>query len=560
MSLSGPYTPPQVVAVFLAKFDMRLGYQLVWSRGEVALDGIEYKALLSGVHERSAATIYLTHESRGTLHYGMARFRRLNLNAPGGTDRQLVRMYSLGVLTQPPAVQWKPNEYASGGWEYLGAVDAAVRAYAADENQVHLEQLWGAIGTQRAAAPDLLQVPGGGGHPLLKTAAVLAAVGPLIFPIYKAALLRQLVLIFTHPGGGEAEAGEAEADEANEAEAGVAGHAAAAAQIPGAEEAGAQGAEHIPLQPQVQPPHAEGTDPFALSGALAYLVALISVVPQDVRFEPRDDIHLLSSQPLYTVGLHDIDSGVFAHHPGFVASTSDDILKHQRHLYDVAVHMPGAPAQECRVYAGAPAHPVRATFNDYGKFRRVYRRLPDSDDHNDAASVHTASLLFSALRYGGDPPGAWEPAWWLRRATLPMSWREYIWLALAWFASAGTTDRRAGGDSARAPADDTAGDDDAGARSPRLLVVRLTHVVGYFHKLTKKWFYLVEEIVAEALEERAPGAGKITLQLTHQDMTDMELDPYAHQDLTFVRQFVLLYWGLVVDEVEIGLGLQRVLC
>lgn len=531
MSVSGSYTPPKVVAVFLAKFDMRLGYQLAWSRGDLPLDGIEYKALPSGVHERRSAAIYLTHECGGKLYYGMARFRRLNLNPTGGTDRELVRMYSLGILTEPPAVQWKPNEYGSGGWEHLTAVDAAVRAYAADEDRAHLDRLWSGFCSPRGALADTLQVPGDAAdaaadpaadHPLMKTAAVLAAVGPLIFPIYKAALLRQLVLIFNHPDVEISETGDNDASEA-----------------PGYTATGG-GAE----------PQAE--DPFALCGALAYLVALLSVVPQDVQFEPRDDTHLLSSQPLYTVGLHDIDTGVFGHHPGFVATTSDEILKHQRNLYDVAVQMPTAPAHECRLYTSADlTRAVRATFNDYGKFRRVYRRLPDMDDGSDTASIHTASLIFLALWRTPEPLGTWEPAWWLHGATLPMSWREYIWLAFAWFASAGTTDRRAG---------DDAGNDDSGARTPRLQLVRLTHVVGYFHKLTKKWFYIVEEIVAETVEERGQAPGKATVVLTHQDVTDMELDPYAEQDLAFVRQFVLLYWGLVVEEVEIGLGLQRVLC
>lgn len=519
--MSVSYTPPKVVAVFLAKFDVRLGYQMVWSRGELPLDGIEYKALPSGVHECSAATIYLTHECGGELHYGMARYHSLNLNLAGGTDRALVRMYSLGILTEPPAVQWKPNAYASGGWEHLGAVDAAVRAYAADENPARLEQMWRTFRSPRAALADTLQVPGeaadavadlGAGHPLMKTAAVLAAVGPLIFPIYKAALLRQLVLIFNHPG----EAGAAETDAAEP----------------------------------------ERGDPYALCGALAYLVSVLSVVPQDVRFEPRDDTHLLSSQPLYTVGLHDIDSGVFAHHPGFVATTSDEILKHQRLLYDVAVQMPAAPAHECKVYASADgARAVRATFNDYGKFRRVYRRLPDVDD-GDAGSVHTASLIFLVFRRADERADAWEPAWWLRGATLPMSWREYIWLAFAWFASAGTTDRRVGDGAGNGAGN---GASDGNAHSLRLQLVRLTHVVGYFHKLTKKWFYIIEEIVAEAVEEER-ALHKITLVLTHQDIADMELDPYAEQDLAFVRLFVLLYWGLVVEEVHIGLGFQRFLC
>ena len=82
-------------------------------------------------------------------------------------------------------------------------------------------------------------------------------------------------------------------------------------------------------------------------------------------------------------------------------------------------------------------------------------------------------------------------------------------------------------------------------------------MVGGFHRLTKKWFYVVEEIVAEAVEEQGEGA---TLRLTHQDVVDMELDPYAEQDVSFIEEFVLLYWGSVVDAVEIGIGFENICC
>lgn len=53
---------------------------------------------------------------------------------------------------------------------------------------------------------------------------------------------------------------------------------------------------------------------------------------------------------------------------------------------------------------------------------------------------------------------------------------------------------------------------------------------------------------------------KINIELTYQDLVDMELDPYSYQDLDFVRDFVLLYWGSVVDNVEIGIGFNGVCC
>ena len=54
--------------------------------------------------------------------------------------------------------------------------------------------------------------------------------------------------------------------------------------------------------------------------------------------------------------------------------------------------------------------------------------------------------------------------------------------------------------------------------------------------------------------------GEFVLELTLQDVVDMELDPYSLQDLEFIKQFALMYWGETISDVEIGLGVNGLCC
>lgn len=536
MSLSSSETainasPPRIAYMFLAKFDHREGYKMVWGSPHDTLDmlGLEYKALPSGVHEYEATTIYLAHESRGKLYYGAARFRQVNENAEGGLDRLLVNMYSLGILVEPlKGKYWKPHEFSTLGWEHLGALDLALQQFIKTEDLALLSQVYLTL----SGADLLLEVPrpvsaSNADHPLTKLPMTLSTVGPLIFPLFKAALLRKNILIFNHSS---------------------------------------QGSGTLILEPSPRGP--------AACGALAYILSLISVVPKNAHFRygesgHADGIASFYSQPLYTVGLHDVDANFLSHYPGYIASTSDEILKMQRQLYDYAVVMPASDYDFCLILpSGNINDRFKATYNDYGKFLRVYKSLPQNSENrhlannDDQSSIRTSSSIFSAFKFGyfsdnKDEKLHREPAWWFSGATSPMSWREYIWLAFAWFASAGTTERKAekidlDAEESRDEASNSRGD-----------LLQLTSIVGHFHELTRKWFYIIEEIISESTggvpTDQQTGE-KITLELTPQDIVDMELDPYSAQDLEFVREFVLTYWGSTVDDVEIGLGIHNFFC
>lgn len=515
------YSTSKVACLFLVQFDPKTGNKLVWAKSpsNVSTDGLEFKALPSGIHEYEKTTIYLTHEYSGRLYYGLARFQQVNLNELSETDRGLVKMYSLGILLEPLVGKyWKPNEFGRIGWEHLDAIDETLSEFLRDEKLSHIDNLYNKLTGEDLDIPRPGHMSPMANHPLSSLPAVLSVVGPLIFPIYKAGLLRKKIMIFNHSSqGGDLIQGPCNRD------------------------------------PE-------------LCGALAYVILLLSIVPKDVNFEPLDRESFFS-QPVYSVGLLDMSNHFLDHYPGYIACTSDEILKYQKNLYDYGIIMPATDALVLQVVASDNLdHPLRATFNDYTKFLKVYRQLPNENGQvtsDDSSSIRTSNSVFSSLRF--DIHGeniniklSQEPSWWLDEATSPMSWREYIWLAFAWFASAGTTNRAS--TNGAFPEEDS---ETLEAReSIKKLLVQLTLIVGHFHKLTKKWFFLIEEIVAEALEDRS-GAGqqvKVTLELTHQDIVDMELDPYSHEDLDFVREFVHLYWNGVVEDVEFGLGIQGVCC
>lgn len=517
---------PKVVCVFLAQFDIKLGYKLVWTNYPTPQDlaGIEARALPSGIHEHSLTTVYLTHELQGQLHYGFARFRQLDLNPDmpdnsGSLDRLLVKMYSLGVLVEPLKGKfWPPHQYLSLGWEYSPAVDAALIDFLNTEDLSLLDRLADSLNVESLRVPAPKSAPVYRHHPLSKLPAVLSLVGPLLFSLYKAAILRKRILIL-----------------------------------------GSSSQGHAPLTSCTRT-----RDP-STAGELAYVLSLVSVVPKDVNMDSLGATTLKSSRPIYTVGLYDLESDYLSKFPAYIAYSGDEILKLQTQIYDVVLQLPADDCSSCKMTTSTePDVLIKSTYNDYTKFLKLYQRLPQLSvgalASDDLASIKTSSSILSALglaHFVGKEKLAWEPQWWLADATSPISWREYVWLAFAWFASAGATTREA---EIINLVDERTEED-----VPDLLV-RLTSIVGQFHRLTRKWFYVIDEIVSEMVEYAQMDAqghfaqGEFVLELTLQDVVDMELDPYSLQDLEFIKQFALMYWGETISDVEIGLGVNGLCC
>lgn len=549
--LPNPYALPTVAAVFLTKFDIKQGYKLVWSRtnnDKLDLTGLDYKSFPSGIHEYDSNTVLISHKTLGKTYYGFCRFKQINSNDSDEMDRNKIKMYSLGVLIEPqeahkPNKSWKPNEFLLVGWEYINTVDDFLKEYLLvkgigndnGEDVGKLDQLYGNL-TNSSLSPNSIKSKSLNleNHLLYQLPKLFNILGPLVFPIYKLSLLRKNLVIFNN------------INQLN-----------------------------------------KSVDFFA-NGSFTYLISLLSIIPQDINTVTNQEKNNYYGQPLYQIGLNDVESINKDLH--FIASTNDEILKYQRDLYDYGISIEVSNTS----LFDASNQTLKSTLKDYQKFKKIYSKIKNlpinSNVSDDVMSISTSNSVFSNIKFGypfiADSEGSnGEPEWWLNSATSPISWREYIWSAFSWFASAGSSSSptTANATSCRLNEDDLNQSDEIVAKKNLIMLV---NIVGYFHKLTKKWFYLINEIILEELEERKPSVHaatpsevidnendlnesllssltsdtKINIELTYQDITEMELDPYSEQDLDFVRQFVLTYWGSIVNEVDIGIGFQGICC
>lgn len=233
---------PPISALFLIDFDVKKGYTITWSRTipNVHLsDRVEYKSLPSGLHTVPEDLIYFVHnnapdgqntQSGPNTHAGLSAF----VNIPTEDDNaRNARMIAVGVLV--------PLSYGRLGraWRHAqGLKDLAAKLAVHRKETKSLEEYWeenkGNADTERQPSSGTpmespaitfseLPVPeqaskghvrnrsgSDGGmlapaehklsphHPAWSLTRLLDILGPLIFPIHRAALLRQRILISCH--------------------------------------------------------------------------------------------------------------------------------------------------------------------------------------------------------------------------------------------------------------------------------------------------------------------------------------------------------------------------
>lgn len=222
---------PPVSAVFLIEFDVKAGYTLTWKAAQpgIELEGtVEYKSLPSGAHTVTDDLIYFVHEG----YAGLSAF----VNAPiQDTESRNARMLAVGVLV--------PLSYGRLGraWRHAeGLKEMASKIVVSGKEVSILEQYWEknrardesteqdpqasresldspSVTFQDQPKPPKKQKPitrnrsasDGTGllapghklspfHPAWSLTALLDTLGPLIFPIHRAALLRKRILISCH--------------------------------------------------------------------------------------------------------------------------------------------------------------------------------------------------------------------------------------------------------------------------------------------------------------------------------------------------------------------------
>lgn len=217
---------PPLAALFLIKFDVKAGYTIAWKRSAPGLeltDSVEFKSLPSGLHNVSEDLVYFMH---GDAYAGISAF----VNTGGEQWERNALMLAVGALV--------PLEFGRLGrsWRHAPKLKELAKELASDINKTdNLEQYWescqaaeearepeGDAGGQesesgrrtsqdldattqrdrrRARVKSMSSAFGVTGaflapmHPALALPKLIHAFGPLLFPLYKAALLRKRILL-----------------------------------------------------------------------------------------------------------------------------------------------------------------------------------------------------------------------------------------------------------------------------------------------------------------------------------------------------------------------------
>ena len=543
-----PQRPPPIAAAFCVIFDARKGYTLAWSQSieGLKLEGVvEYKSLPSGLHTVEEDLVYFVHEE----YAGISAF----LNKENNEDPRGARMLATGVLV--------PIQDSRMGQCWLhaeGLKELVSKQIGNPEDVSLLDAYWakyritneGADATasvddgtsagipkkpngyqKTRSMSDSTPAPSQGlsqHHPAKALPVLFKAFGPLVFPLYRAALLRKRILVV-------------------------------------------------------------GEAPVEINCDFVYALSLLSSIQKVLLpLLPVDDVPDMRLRPLFNVGIQDIplleksketDSDI---QDGWIACTTDDVLATKPDLFDLLVVLPPPYSKDAatRVYPKlipsspdlskkTPKTTTRATQRDARRFINLRAHLRQFatktiQPAEEAAIEDEAQSVISVAEST------------LSRTSIvePPSWSFIAYTSLLWWASAG--EKRLGSDDdEEEEADQDAmllGDNDDSSSAELA-------IVSYFHRLTNAIFGTVSNAIAKSdgddLWERAgvdaedDGAesgqeeaaavvdGEINedgallstnapnnvVEITQEDLISMGLDIWSSSDRTFVEDLVRMWWG-----------------
>ena len=489
-----PANPPPFAALFLVVFDHRKGYVLQWQRSlpGVEVEGVvEFKSLPSGLHHVEEDLIYFVHEN----YAGVSAY----INKPDAASERNASMLAVGMLV--------PLEHGRMGKSWLHAEHLKKLA----EEQIKnvkatdgLEEYWEDHNIDENTAPKLPEestdtlihdtngqvngyhksramstgsvfLPGGHSlaphHPATTLMDMLSVFGPLIFPLYRAALLRKRILLVIEA-------------------------------------------------------------PVEFACDVVYNLSVLSSLPRHLAvYLPKSDASRRRIPSLFNVGIQDIDLLSKSTMEGWVACTTDDVLATKPELFDLAVFMPGKESKQARrkVYPKLvpsstelakqfPKVGVRASQRDAVRYEGLVsgiRPYPRSEVispvHDDGEQQEQAETrvedeeldVGEESAYSSRAPSIHEH----REIVEPPSWSQVAYTSLLWWASAG--DRINGlseEEETEMERDAMLLDTGEGEDGTTKEVV----VVGYFRRLTGMMFQAVSEVLQQeeeaAIEEDNEGA------------------------------------------------------
>ncbi|EKG12516.1 hypothetical protein MPH_10386 [Macrophomina phaseolina MS6] len=550
---------PSLAALFLIKFDLKVGYTITWKRSldGLELDGaVEFKSLPSGLHSVKEDLVYFVHEQ----YVGLSAF----VNDPASEAERNAHLVAVGILV--PLSQGRLGR----SWLHTQKLRELAKLLVRDTTKTEpLEQYWAAYSAERSdaspeaesseASPTVSRPPPSVlrknktyarnrglsnitafhpthetldvAHPALSIIKYIDTFGPLVFPLLRLALLRKRILFVTPP-------------------------------------------------------------PVRLACEFVYDLSILSTIPSSVTdVLPPGSEPLQRLRSLFTVGIHDIpklqeeakkheaakrstevlEEGNWS--PGWAACTTDEVLAVKTDLYDIIVELPAqveSSEEEKRWprIKTSTAKEIKATQRDLRRFRILHAELrktqrhsvdvPREEEEDEDADSDSAALLGSSPRPESDDG---DDDVYADNLIEPSTWAALAYSGFMWWASAGEKDASLSeeADRDRALLGDLSdfmtvshgslrSSDDAmaqtwyqGAAAPH------TAIIAYFHRLTAEIFSTLGDIVDAADDEEhdeEEDEGEENSVAVHgDDISRMGLDVWSEGDKQFVQEVLQMYFG-----------------
>ena len=333
-----------------------------------------------------------------------------------------------------------------------------------------------------------------------------------------------------------------------------------------------------------------------------YDISILSNIPSTVaKHIPLEPLPT-RLQPLFSIGVHDIDSlsrrdvptttqdSEPNHGPenGWIACTTDHVLGMKNNLYDVLVKLPALhsakPAEKkwptLQTSKGAE---IKATQRDLRRYRTLrqglvrqrLRKVPTTpfaprqdNEQDEGESEDDAVLLRANTQETLDDASSTIDA----KLAEPMSWPAMAYSSFMWWASAGERgadleeeiqhdcamlpDFGAYSDTPTEP--QPQGQGGPGAEPPMMTDGSPTapemSIIAYFHHLTATMLSVLASLVEndDAVDNGHDQQGenedeKSAIFVGSEDMVRMGLDMWSEADRHFVEELVDLYWGRKAD-------------
>ncbi|TID17797.1 hypothetical protein E2P81_ATG10771 [Venturia nashicola] len=567
-------SPPPLAALFLIKFDQKVGYTISWKQSlkDVPLEGVvEFKSLPSGLHNVKEDLVYFVQDQ----YAGISAF----INRPAGAEERNAKFIAVGAMVR------LGDGRLGRAWEHAGSLkDLAGQLVVHNDNLSPLEDYWDEhkapsdssgessedpispfTAAQRkvkaissvSLTPSNQTLPSF--HPAHTILEYLDTFGPLLFPLHRAALLRKRILFITPP-------------------------------------------------------------PLKLTCEYVYDLAILSSLPNSLSSSlPLPSPSAARLQPLFNVGIHDIPflskyapvNGSQTVQPpasedlglGWIACTSDEILAMKPQLYDILIELPHP--DKGRLSGTAKLHEkkeedwpilkrsdtgavIKATQRDWRRYRTLRRALspltrlsstyksdlrqtveePEEDDDEQAHLLYTHDR--SSANGTGDEEDSLRAG--EERLVERISWSALAYSSFMWWASAGEKEEglqqeeeqdiqllddlaeiaRSAADSQGYhddDEDDNTGTGESSAQNIGKAEVEMA-IIGYFHRITKEIFESCVEVLDERdgeVEQNEDEDDEDVVVFGSDELRRCGLDVWSEEARNFIKEFVALWFDRAVE-------------